>query len=440
MTDASPTIFALATGIGKSAVAIIRVSGPQCQLVLQKLCRRTVWQARHATYASLFDETGALIDKAVVLFFPGPASFTGEDVVELHITGGRGVRSAVLQSIGSLPGTRPAEAGEFARRAFKNGKLDLLQVEGLAAIVDAETRAEARYSALMAFGKVSQECERARFELITAASYLEGFLDFSDIEAPPDSSLAAVRESLGRAASILQPLLGRKHVRERLRDGYTVAIVGKPNAGKSTLMNHLLQRDAAIVSEIPGTTRDYLEFFVEMGGFPIVFIDTAGFREATDPVERLGIQRSRDRVRAADLLIWLSDSGFEDDAFLAVETDTLRVCSKQDLPSSAPALAGALSISALTGDGVSELVAKIIEKAGSFFQDAASPGLGSTRQIEAVSDAMTAIERAMANTELPEEMIAEEVRTALTAVGRITGRVDVEHVLDEVFSRLCVGK
>ena len=266
MPIAPDTMFALATGFGKSAIAIIRVSGSQCKSIFHRVCRRDfLTSTRQVNYLSIYDNMGALIDKALVLVFEAPRSFTGEDMIEFQITGGRGVKSAVLRLLATFPETRHAQPGEFARRAFENGKLDLVQVEGLAAIVDAETEAEARYSALAAYGNLSQECERARSELIRSASYLEGFLDFSDVEDSGNASISLVLESLGLAKSILQDLKLRAVVTERLREGLTLAIIGRPNAGKSTLINFLLQRDAVIVSNIPGTTRDLFGILCRIG-------------------------------------------------------------------------------------------------------------------------------------------------------------------------------
>lgn len=440
MANPSDTIFALATGAGKSAVAIVRVSGPKCSAIRLKLCNRSYWPPREAVYASLFDENGTLIDRAIVIVFEAPRSFTGEDMIEFQITGGRGVKLALLRNLSQISGTRVAEPGEFARRAFANGKLDLTQVEGLANIVDAETEAEARHAALVAFGAVSRECELARVELLQVASQLEGALDFSDVEDPDGSSSLKVRACLERSLCILKSLSAGARVTERLRSGFTVAIIGKPNAGKSTLVNCILQRDAVIVSEIPGTTRDYLEFFVELSGFPIVFVDTAGFREALDPIELLGIQKSRDRIRAADLILWVSESGFEPDAFVPGNLDTIKVLSKCDLPNGKQASDADLVISAVTREGFSDLINMIVYRAERFFEDYTRPGLGSERQLSAVLDAVDGIENVLKDMAQPEELIAEEVRAALAAIGRVTGRVDVEHVLDEVFSRLCIGK
>ena len=433
------TIFALATGRGKSAVAIVRVSGPKCEDILEIICRRANWVDRQATYANIFDDMGILIDKGLVLFFKSPRSFTGENMVEFHITGGRAIKGALLKALSELPGMRQAEAGEFARRAFENGKMDLVQVEGLAAIVDAETAAQARHSALMAFGKVSQQCELARTELLEAAALVEGLLDFSDIEDPDGTTIESVREVLKRAKATLRSLLFNGHVTERLRDGFTVAIVGAPNAGKSTLVNFILQREAVIVSEIPGTTRDFLEFFVELGGYPVVFIDTAGFRAALDPIERIGIERSRSRIRAVDLIVWLSDASHDENEFLPDCVPVIKAHSKSDL--SANLLSSdTIPISARTGQGTEALFAEIVRRAADFFIEAGDAGLGTERQRAAVELALAAIDRGLALTGRVEEFIAEDIRTALLAVGRVTGRVDVEDVLDEVFSRLCVGK
>ena len=375
-----------------------------------------------------------------MLFFRSPRSFTGENMVEFQITGGRAVKEALLRALSHFPNTRPAEAGEFARRAFENGKMDLVQVEGLAAIVDAETVAQARYSSLMAFGAVSNQCERARSDLLEAAALIEGMLDFSDVEDPDGTNVESVDGALKRARTTLQTLLRNGRLTERLRDGFSVAIVGAPNAGKSTLVNHILQREAVIVSEIPGTTRDFLEFFVELGGYPVVFVDTAGFRDSIDPIERLGIERSRDRIRAVDLIVWLSESQHGGGEYLPPNVPVIKIISKCDLSENGRTCADALSISAHTGKGVDALISEVAAHAAAFFSEAGDAGVGTQRQRAAVNDAVAAIDRARSALERPEEFIAEDIRAALTAVGRVTGRVDVEDVLDEVFARLCVGK
>jgi tRNA modification GTPase len=292
----------------------------------------------------------------------------------------------------------------------------------------------------MAFGRVSRECEQARSELLQAASLIEGFLDFSDVEDPDSASLLSVRVCLQEAKNILTALNVRARVSEKLRTGFTVAVIGKPNAGKSTLVNNLLGRDAALVSNIPGTTRDYLEFFVEFGGFPIVLVDTAGFRLSSDTVEQMGIQKSKERLRAVDLVIWLDEFEHEADNFIPNNVSVLKVISKCDMPNPRRNVDDAILISSHTGEGLDHLFDQIVERAGSFFEHFAGPGLGSERQVDAVQSAIASINRALDPDGLPEELLAEEVRTALSAVGRITGRVDVEDVLDEVFARLCVGK
>jgi len=436
----SDTIFALASGIGKSAVAVVRVSGPNCEEILSVICRRSIWPERQAVYTDIFDKQDRLLDKGIVLYFKSPRSFTGETMVEFQVTGGPAVKAGLLRTLSDFPNTRPAEAGEFARRAFENGKMDLVQVEGLAAIVEAETAAQARHSTLMAFGKVSRQCEQARSELLEAASLMEGLLDFSDIEDPGGTSLLSVRASLARALSTLRTLSDNGAVTERLRDGFAVAVVGAPNAGKSSLINYILQREAVIVSETPGTTRDYLEFYVELGGFPVVFVDTAGFRDAVDPIERIGIERSRERIRAADLILWLSEESHDGGYFLPEGLPVIKVRSKDDLGIGALQSSDSISLSVRTGHGADVLMERIAQYAANFFELAGDAGLGTDRQREAVRQATDAIERALSTAGRSEEFIAEDIRAALTAVGRVTGRVDVEDVLDEVFSRLCVGK
>jgi len=437
---ASDTIYAVSTGFGRSAVAIIRVSGPQCSAILERLCPGATLRDREATLVTLRNEDHSVIDRSLVIRFIAPRSYTGEDMLELQVTGGRAVVSAALRELSRGSQTRPAEAGEFAWRAFANGKLDLVEIEGLASILEAETEAQLRHATAMASGALSRRIESARALLLRATSEVETLLDFSDVEDAADVNLNSVLPIVGKAKAVLGEILRHSTVSERLREGMTVVIAGPPNVGKSTLLNHLANRDVAIVSPIPGTTRDSLEVAAEIEGFPITFIDTAGIRETADPIEAQGVSRALTRGAGADLILWLFDGEAPAPAPNAFSKPVQRVRTKIDAASRQPAEAETIAISAQTGAGVDFLVAKIAEFAGEHFSGAGNLALGTERQRSAAMDAVSALDRILSKPDTPPEMVSEELRFAAHALGRVTGRIGVEEVLGEIFSRFCIGK
>lgn len=438
--SASDTIYAVSTGLGRSAVAVIRVSGPECSAILGRLSPNATFRDREATLVTLRDEDRNVIDRALAIRFVAPRSYTGEDMVELQVTGSRAVVSTVLRALARNPQTRPAQAGEFVRRAFANGKVDLVEVEGLASVLEAETEAQLRHAAAMASGALSRRVESARALLLRAMSNVESLLDFSDVEDATNVSLSAVFSTIGMAKASLDEMLRNSAVSERLREGMTIVIAGAPNAGKSTLLNHLASRDVAIVSPIPGTTRDSLEVAAEIAGFPVTFIDTAGIRDTFDPVERQGISRALTRGANADLVLWL----FDDEASAAPPHEfrgpLQKIRTKIDLAAQGSAGPDAIGISALTGAGVDLLVASIADLAREHFSGAGNVALGTERQRFAALDAAAALDRVLANSDAAPEVVAEELRVAAHALARITGRIGVEEVLGEIFSRFCVGK
>jgi tRNA modification GTPase len=434
------TIYAVSTGFGRSAVAVIRVSGPQCSAILERLCPNARFKDREATLVTLRDEDRNAIDRALAIRFVAPRSYTGEDMIELQITGGRAVVSKALRALARCQQTRPAEAGEFARRAFANGKLDLVEVEGLALVLEAETEAQLRHATAMASGDLSRRIERARALLLRATSEIESLLDFSDVEDTAEVDLNAVLATVDQAKSVLGEILRHSVVSERLRDGMTVVIAGAPNVGKSTLLNHLANRDVAIVSPIPGTTRDSLEVAAEIEGYPITFIDTAGIRETVDPIEEQGISRTLKRGASADLILWLLDGEASQPAPSQFSKPVQKVRTKIDLASEQSVETNALGISAQTGFGVDLLVAKIAEFAREHFSGAGNLAFGTERQRAAALDAIAALDRILSTPRNPPEMVAEELRFAGYALGRVTGRIGVEEVLGEIFSRFCIGK
>jgi len=443
------TIFALSSGAGRAAIAVIRVSGPRAGAALERLIGRLP-EPRRASLGRVRDpESGERIDEALALWLPGPRSETGEDMAELHVHGGRAVIDGVLELLARETGLRPAEPGEFTRRAFDHGRIDLTAAEGIADLVDAETPAQRRQALRQSLGALAETYEGWRARLVAALARLEAAIDFPDEELPEDLAARAMPELAALRGEMAAHLddAGRG---EALREGFHVAIVGAPNAGKSSLLNRLARREAAIVAETAGTTRDVVEVHLDLGGFPVVLADTAGLREEAadaplDPVEREGIRRSLERAEGAQLRLAVFDATRPPDtATLAVvdQARTLAVVNKCDL---APAPAGGigaaetLAVSARTGEGIDALVAALGARAEALWSgQAEAPALTRARHRAAVVEAVEALERAE-SASLP-ELAAEDVRLAARAVGRITGRIDVEELLDAIFREFCIGK
>ena len=446
MATERDTIFALSSGRPPAAVAVIRVSGPRAGAALETLIGR-VPAPRRASLARVRDPaTGDVIDEGLALWFPGPNSETGEDIVELQVHGGRAVIAAVLAALGRIAGLRPAEAGEFTRRAFESGRMDLTAVEGLADLVAAETEAQRRQAFLQLKGLLGDRAETWRQRLIEALALVEAGIDFSEEDDVPQDLLA-------RALALIRPLaeeisqagLGQG---ERLREGLRVAIAGPPNAGKSTLFNRLARREAAIVSPFPGTTRDVLEIHLDLGGYPVTVLDTAGIRETNDPIEREGVRRASEQSAGADLVLWVIDGTAVQGSKPEVPPAWL-VVNKMDLVDSEAK--GRIEsefnrrreihfISSATGSGVDELVNAISGFAEHFFTPEAAL-VTRQRQRTHLRDTLIALKDAQqAAQEGREEIMAEHLRIATQALGRLLGRVDVEDVLDVIFRDFCIGK
>jgi tRNA modification GTPase len=433
------TIFALASGAGRAAIAVIRISGPRCAAALAALAPGKAFPDRVATLATLSDPaSGEALDRALVVRFVAPKSFTGEEMAELQATGGRATIAAIVAALARLSGLRPAEPGEFAWRAFENGKLDLSEVEGLADVVDAETEAQRRQALRIAGGALSRDAEAIRAALAEAMALIEAQIDFSDVEDADALSLEQSRAIVAKAAARTRAALAGANAGERLREGFTVVIAGPPNVGKSTLMNALARRDVSIVSALPGTTRDLVEASLDLRGFPVTLVDTAGLRESDDPIEREGVARARRRAERADLTLWLSDST----APLAPAFDgagpVIAVATKADLGGGGAA--GALPISALTGQGIEQLLDVVADVAAEQMSGPAPALITLERHRVAYADALAALERALNPAQGELELVAEDLRLAARALERIAGRIDVEDVLGEIFKRLCVGK
>ena len=440
MTELEPdTVFAPASGLGRAAIAVIRLSGPRCGAVLERLAGPLPSPRRLSLRALRDPADGGLLDQALVAWMPGPHTFTGEDQAELHIHGGPAVRAAVLGALGREAGCRPAEAGEFTRRAFLSGKLGLDRVEGLADLIDAETEVQRRQGLRQLEGHLGTLVEGWRERLLEASALLEAALDFSD-----EGDVAADVEA--HAARIVQDLvtmiaahLGDGRRGERLREGLHVVLAGEPNAGKSTLLNALARRDVALVSPQAGTTRDAIEVRCDLDGLPVTFVDTAGLRDTADPVEREGVRRARTHIERADLVLALHPPGGGEPALPADGPAVLRVGTMSDLPGAAwPAVD--LTLSARTGEGLDELLRRVTGFAAERL-GAGDAVLTRERHRLALERAAEALGRSSRRLdEGGAELAAEDVRLALRALGQITGRVDVEEVLDRLFAGFCIGK
>ncbi len=434
------TIFAPATPAGRGGVAVLRISGPGAGLALQALTGRPLSVPRLATLAELRDPAdGVPLDRGLSLWFPGPASYTGEDVVELHLHGGRAVTRGVIEALARIEGLRPAEPGEFTRRAFLAGKLDLTEAEAVADLVDAETRAQRLQALRQLGGALGQLYEGWRAALMRALAMTEAALDFPDEGLPPDLAAEAERIVAEVSAAIAAHLAdaGRG---ERLREGVHIAIVGPVNAGKSSLLNALARRDAAIVSDRPGTTRDVVEVALDLRGFPVVLADTAGLRDTADEIEAEGILRSHRRAAEADLRLVIREAGepSSTDPALGPGPDTIRVVNKIDRAPDALRAADEISLSVRTGTGLDRLLDVLAEAVERRLTGDGSPALTRARHRAALEDARDALAR-VPSAPLP-ELAAEDLRLALRAIGRITGRVDVEDMLDLLFGSFCIGK
>lgn len=426
------TIFALATAAGKSGVSIVRVSGPAALSICAELGAVTGLHDRRLV--RLVDQNGELIDEAFAISFAEGRSFTGEQVVELQTHGSPAVVTAVLRRLADL-GAQPAEAGEFTRRALDNGKLDLARVEGLADLIDAETESQRRQAVRVFNGALGELAEGWRKKLLRAAALLEATIDFVDEDVPIDV-YPEVRELIAEVRSEVHHEASGVRVRERIRDGFEVALVGPPNSGKSTLLNRLAGRDAAITSDIAGTTRDVIEVRMDLNGLPVTVLDTAGLREASDVVEGLGIERGIKRAEMADVRVHLLVSA-EDIGLSNSQGLDIWVLSKGDLRRSAAMLA----VSGQNGEGVDELLSQISTYLEGRIADAGTATR--TRHERALKAAAAALDVAIAglNTEgTPVDLLAEDLRLGIRNLDSLIGRVDVENVLGEIFSSFCIGK
>lgn len=445
-TVARDTIFALSSAAGRAAIAVIRISGPKAADAVEALSGRALPAPRHATYGRLRDPfEGTELDDGLILWFAAPGSETGEDVGELQIHGGRATVSAVLEALAKVPGLRPAEPGEFTRRAFLNGKLDLTAVEGLADLVNAETEAQRRQALRQLKGELGRIYEDWRARLIRLLAHAEAAIDFPDEAGEAGEAESLTNDILILKVDIIQHLDDCRRG-ERLRDGLYVAIVGPPNVGKSSLLNALARRDAAIVSEIAGTTRDVIEVHLDLGGYPVLLADTAGIRESGDAIEREGVRRALARAEEADLCLVMLDATawprVPPEIRRVIDRSSIVLLNKIDLARPQGRLfiedRPVIALSVASGEGMGDLVGQLAREAVARMGLSEAPTLTRLRHRQALERCVEALDRST-QARLP-ELAAEDLRLAARELGRITGRVDVEDLLDVIFRDFCIGK
>ncbi len=439
------TIFALSSGAGRAGVAVIRISGPASLSALEQLTGSGVFRERQARLCTLIDpRTGIHLDQALVLYFRGPRSFTGEDVAELHVHGGRAVINAVLDALESITNLRPAEPGEFTRRAFLNGKLDLTAIEGLADLVAAETEAQRRQAARVAEGGLRHLYEQWRSAIVRTQALMETAIDFSEDDVPDDLE-TRVDGAIDELVQAITSHLSGADRGERLRDGFHVVILGRPNVGKSSLLNWLARRDAAIVSDQAGTTRDVVEVHLDLDGYPVIVADTAGLRRSADRVEREGVDRARRRAADADLKIVVLDStdqSGEAELWEHLDPATIAVVNKIDQVQPAPShmriAETVLPVSVRTGAGMDALMDALTSRVRTALDQGAELVPIRMRHRSKLHECLDHLHRAKSAPTA--ETRAEDLRLAARALGAIVGTVDVEDILDVIFADFCIGK
>ena len=438
------TIYALSSGIGAAGVAVIRVSGPRAGAVIDALTDERRPAPRKAGLRKIVDpRNGEMVDRGLILWFPGPGSFTGEDVAEFHVHGGRAVTGGLFEAIAGVDGTRAASPGEFSRRAFEHGRLDLTAAEAIGDLVNAETAAQRRQALRQMDGALGALYEAWRNRLTAILAHLEAAIDFAD-EDLPDDVIATAQRGLGDVTAEIGRHLDDGARGQRIRDGYRIAIVGAPNVGKSSLLNRLARRDAAIVAASAGTTRDVVEVALDLGGYWVTVADTAGLRRSADDVEREGVRRAQQQAATADLQLIVIDATAPDETAAPVADfltgAAMAIANKCDIvdgPSVRLAGQPVAMVSALTGTGLAELEDALAERVAAELASE-SPALTRLRHRESLTECDQALRRAVAAGDVA--LVAEDVRLAVRAIGRITGRVDVEDLLDIIFSEFCIGK
>lgn len=440
MATRRDTICALASGPPPAAISVLRVSGPDVEKIITTCLSITELKPRHVTLVDVVDPEGTVFDTGLAIFMPGPASYTGEDTLELSLHGGRLITERALNAFISA-GARLAEPGEYTRRAFEAGKMDLTRAEAVADLIDAESDAQLRQARLQMDGALETLYDGWRADLIGALALLEASIDFPDEEDAPDRVDGPVLQQLDALISDLQDALKKGNVTERIREGFRIAIIGAPNAGKSTLLNRLAGRDAAIVTDIPGTTRDIVEVRLTLGGFLVWVADTAGLRETDDIVEAEGVRRARLAAESADLRIRLIDGQSGSHPSDMSDRDIVAV-NKADLGDPQIVSRETLSLSAKTGRGVDALEAEIVKRLNAMAPSSGAPMITRARHRQGIEAALNYLEQAKIGLMqgVGAELVAEDVRMASRTLGTLTGHIDPDTVLGAVFSSFCIGK
>ena len=441
------TIYALSTVFGKSGVGVIRISGKDAFTVIDKMTNLDVKKitSHHSKLATIFDSrTHQELDKALVLCFCGPHSFTGEDTVEINCHGSKAVIRSIIDSLSAIEGFRLAEPGEFSRRSFYNGKMDLTAADGLADLIEAETSLQQQVALKQMGGNLLNLYDKWREQLLEILAYIEAYIDFPDEDIPQNTVFKIENNVFKVKEAILQHLSVNK-VEERLRDGFNVVISGPTNAGKSSLINALVRRNVAIVSDIAGTTRDAIDAYIDINGFPIILTDTAGLREADDAIERIGIQLAKEKINTADFKVFIFDAAVDRPEIFAQYlngNNYILVANKADKLSNEQKNklknAGCVLISAKNNENVSEISSKIYDYFNEMYLESSSQLITRQRYRESLSECVDCLAQFNLNKNI--ELAAEDIRLACRAIGKITGRVAVDEILDKIFSSFCIGK
>ena len=439
------TIFALSTGFVKSGIGVIRISGKSVKLALSLVCDYENPIPNYAKPCSVKDfKTGEIIDKGLILYFKAPKSYTGEDVAELHLHGSRAVISNVLEILNNIEGLRPAERGEFTKRAVINGKLDLTSAEGINDLINAETNEQRKQALRQMSGELADLYENWQNRLKKLLAHLEAYIDFPEEDIPNDLENASTNE-INAVLSEIKNHLADNHKGEILRQGYSIAIIGAPNAGKSSLLNKIVKRDAAIVSSMAGTTRDIIEVFLDLDGFPVIIADTAGLREAKDIIEEEGIKRALKRAASANLKLAVFDGAkypeLDKETLSLCDKNTLKIINKSDLVGNHNVITGEKNFvltNSLTGKGLNAVLDFIKKRVSDELSLKENPALTQIRHREALTECTEALSRSL--TAPQTDLKAEDLRLAARALGKITGQISVDEVLDIVFKDFCIGK
>ena len=436
------TIFALSSGAGVAAVAVVRLSGPRAGEALQRLTGKPLPEPRRLVLRTLrAPQDGTLIDRALVAWLPGPRTFTGEDMAELHVHGSHAVVDLLLDTLRCMERLRAAERGEFTRRALLSGRMDLLEVEGLADLLQAETRAQHRLALSALAGEGSRRAQTWRAQLVELLAMFEAAIDFVDEEDVAAQALAGIDSCVQRLLEEMHAAIAAARPAERVREGVRVAIAGPPNAGKSSLLNWLAGRDVAIVSDLPGTTRDVLEVRLDLDGVPVTVFDTAGLRADTaDMVEAIGIERARAVLEEADIVLWMQAPDVEITEAPCIDSPMIRIWNKADIDSVPERPDEWHVVSVKRGTGLDALLDVLCAEVKARFGQAESALFARARQRQAITRAVEELEALRAQSDMPVELAAEHVRRAVRALDELIGRVDVEDLLDHIFAEFCIGK